>query len=223
MKIETVGINQNVCAPGGHVGRVVEISQNGQVHLDFGPNNFHYAPFFVGDLTPVSDPCQECEMAATITSQCEQIAELQGKLDKAYTRFGEQDLELARTSAERDNWEATAAMHCRNETYWREELTKLQKEALAECKSLGEVAKIYVMPSIEKQLAELAKFSWEKPKLSDDAKIVCELLEGSGPMTSLQIADRLNLQERCILENLIEAREAGIVQLVDGKYQIVRD
>jgi len=48
-----------------------------------------------------------------------------------------------------DEWKATAQAATRNAFYWREELTKLQKEALAECKPLGEVAKIYIRVSPE--------------------------------------------------------------------------
>jgi len=134
MKIETVRINQNVYAPGGHVGRVVEISQNGQVHLDFGPNNFHYVPVFVGDIEPVSDPCQSCEMAPVITDQCKQIAELQ---------------------KERDSWKATAHQYCRNATYWREELEKLQKEALADLKPIHPA--IHIEDFRKRPLSEVAK------------------------------------------------------------------
>jgi hypothetical protein len=231
MNIKDCRIGQKIRAPNGYEARIVEIQKRGRVFVDFGPGCYHYVPFQAGDLTPVSDPCQSCEMAPVITDQCKQIAELMQS---------------------RDAWKATAQQNCRNAFYWREELNKLQKEALAEGglvdpghvfgdskehihpaihiedfrkRPLAEVAKIYVMPSIENQLAELAKFSWgpEKLPISDDAKIVCELLEGSGPMTSREIADRLYLLEMCVLENLIEAREAGVVQLVDGKYQIVRD
>jgi hypothetical protein len=33
----------------------------------------------------------------------------------------------------------------------------------------------------------------------------------------------LTIRETYVLESLIEAREAGVVQLVDGKYQAARD
>jgi hypothetical protein len=76
-------------------------------------------------------------------------------------------------------------------------------------------------------LAEVAKcykqVKPEDPFLSDDAKIVCEMLQANGPMTSHEISDRWCLSERVILEYLLEAREAGIVRLDDGKYSIVRD
>jgi predicted acyltransferase (DUF342 family) len=106
-----------------------------------------------------------------------------------------------------------AIVYKQNAAYWRGELEKLQKEALAECDKLPlvEVAKCYKQVEPEALL------------LSDDAKIVCELLRSSGPMTSYEISDRLQLLERCVIESLIEAREAGIVRLDDGKYSILRD
>ena len=78
-------------------------------------------------------------------------------------------------------------------------------------KSLFEVAKCY------KQVGPEDLF------LSEDAKLVCEMLRANGPMTSHEISDRWCLSERVILEYLLEAREAGIVRLDDGKYSIVRD
>jgi hypothetical protein len=63
----------------------------------------------------------------------------------------------------------------------------------------------------------------EQLLLSDDAKIVCELLRSSGPASSFEISERLHMFERRVFESLIEAREAGIVRLDDGKYSIVRD
>lgn len=196
MKIETVGINQNVRVPGGHVGRVVEISQNGQVRLDFGPNNFHYVPFFVGDIEPVSDPCEGCQKleAARLKAFWEGKAAGEMAADKKIAGLQKDLGDMARNAA-----------------YWRDELTKLQKEALADSKPLAEVAKCYIRVAPDKLL------------MSGDAKIVCELLEGSGPMTSSQIANRLHLLERCVLESITEARDAGKISLVDGKYEIVGD
>jgi len=63
----------------------------------------------------------------------------------------------------------------------------------------------------------------EKLLMSDDARIICELLDGSGPMTSREIAVRLMIREICVLESITEARDAGRLALVDGKYEIVRD
>ena len=214
MEIEKCRIGQKVRNQNGQDATIVNISDSGMAHVDFGSGCYHYVPIRAECLTPVGDPCQECEMAATINSQCQKIAELQTALDV---------MTLKSNSANR------------NARYWREELTKLQEEALAERKShincagdydtkqLSEVAKIYVTTRIDasQMLAGIRKV--QQKLLSDDARIVCELLEGSGPMTSLQIAGRLNLLERCILESIIEARDAGRITLVDGKYQIARD
>jgi hypothetical protein len=144
-------------------------------------------------------------------------------------------------------WRKQYSSACRGATYWRAELEKLQKEALAEhedflpfhiqanrfimgnfyCdderKPLSEVANIYVTARVDasQMLAGIRKA--QQKLLSDDAKIVCELLEGSGPMTSSEIAVRLIIREMCVLESIIEARDAGRIELVDGKYEIVRD
>ena len=208
-------------------------------------------------MEPVSDPCDGCQklrkdLLEQIDATCywktmvkplleekdrsgQKLAELQAKLDKSYTRFGELDRMLGRVGKERDQWKCVATGHKRNAAYWREDLTKLQKETLAECKShincagdydtkpLSEVAKIYVTSRIDasQMLAGIRKV--QQKLLSDDARIVCELLEGSGPMTSREIASRLIIREMCVLESIIEARDAGMISLVDGKYQIVRD
>ena len=59
--------------------------------------------------------------------------------------------------------------------------------------------------------------------LSEDAEIVCELLRSSGPASSFEISERLHMLEIRVFKSLIEARDAGIVRLDDGKYSIVRD
>jgi hypothetical protein len=63
---------------------------------------------------------------------------------------------------DRDNWKAVAQAAKRNSAYWREELTKLQKEALSECKPLGEVAKIYIQisPAVLASLVKDGKYSF---------------------------------------------------------------
>jgi hypothetical protein len=75
-----------------------------------------------------------CEMAATITSQCKQIAELRkerdGWRDATFSHVHRthnclEQLGKARTEA---------ATYKRNAAYWREELTNLQKEELEEGK-----------------------------------------------------------------------------------------
>lgn len=61
----------------------------------------------------------------------------------------------------------------------------------------------------------------EQLLLSKDAQVVCELLRSSGPASSYEISERLHMMERCVFESLIEAKEAGIVRLDDGKYSLV--
>lgn len=236
MKISEIRIDGRVMTKTGRIGRIITAHNNGAVHVMFGTGVAN--PMWASELEPVSDPRQSCEMAATITSQCKQIADLQGRLDemtlrsnancrKATTEFFRgRDLtnaQIKTTEEERDQWKATAQQYCRNAFYWREELTELQKEALAECQPLDEVAKIYVTTRIDASQMLAGIREVQGKLLSDDAKIVCELLDGSGPMTSSQIADRLHLLERCILESITESRDVGKIRLVNGKYEIVRD
>lgn len=139
---------------------------------------------------PVSDPCASCEMAATITSQCKQIAELQRP---------------------RDAWKADAERLARNAQYWREELEKLQNEAL-ECKPLGEVAKIYIQVEPDKLL------------MSQAARRVVEYLAARDcPVCITDLHDDCALSSGVLLDALAEARDAGRISLVNGKYEIVRD
>ena len=78
-----------------------------------------------------------------------------------------------------------------------------------------------------KPIAEVAKcYKQVEPEqllLSDHAKVVCELLRSSGPASSFEISERLHMMERCVFASLLDAKEAGIVRLDDGKYSIVRD
>lgn len=99
---------------------------------------------------PVSDPCQSCEMAPVITSQCRQIAELQKERDgwrdatQAHCRQVQNCLEqLAETRADRYQREATARRAYRNAAYWREELFKLRKEPLAESDDAQKLTECY--------------------------------------------------------------------------------
>ena len=89
--------------------------------------------------------------------------------------------------------------------YWQREYVD------REMKPIAEVAKCYKQVEPDQLL------------LSDDAKIVCELLRSSGPASSFEISERLHMLEIRVFKSLIEAKEAGIVRLDDGKYSIVRD
>lgn len=260
MDIKECRIDQKVMTETGRIGRITAIYGPVVVYVVFGGNACADC-MRARDLTPVSDPCADCQKL----EQTRLKAFREGKASC-------HDQIIGLISA-RDNWKADAERYCRNAAYCREELSKLQKEALAECDDaqtltecyeilkhipectqhgtwcpehmidwiksrkheeedriaerdhalLAEVAKIYVTTRIDasQMLAGIRKV--QQKLLSDDARIVCELLEGTGPMTSLQIAGRLNLLERCILESIIEARDAGKISLVDGEYSIARD
>ncbi len=210
MDIKDCRIDMMVKAPNGYDAKIVEIQKSGRVFVDFSPRGYNYMPFAASELTPVSNPCTDpCR-------NCQRIAELKEDRDnwkaaaEAYSSL-------------KDDYRSRLAESRRNAAYWREELTKLQNDALAECKPLAEVAKIYVTVRFDAShmIDGVRKVQWKL--LSDDAKIICELLEGSGPLTSWQIAERLHVLEERALRYLIEAREAGRIALVNGEYEIVRD
>ena len=115
---------------------------------------------------------------------------------------------------DRDNWKATAQQHCRNATYWREGLEKLQKEALKEYATwqMSEIAKCYIRVAPERLL------------LSHEARRVVEYLDiRNGPIDLRGIFEDCDLGQGKLLDALAEAGDAGKIRLVGGKYEIVRD
>jgi hypothetical protein len=109
-------------------------------------------------------------------------------------------------------WKAACEEARRNATYWREELEKLQNEALAECKPLSEGAKCYIQVAPEKLL------------MSQEARRVIEYLDiRNGPMDLRGIFEDCDLGQGKLLDALAEASDAGKIRLVNGKYEIVRD
>ena len=134
MDVKNCKIDMKVRTIAGRIGKITTIHDNGAVHL-LVDGEGHTVRQWARELEPVSDPCQSCEMAVTITSQCKQIAELQKSRDDGWRA--------------RDVWRAKAGECYRNSAYWREELSKLQKETLTECQPLGEAAKIYIQISPE--------------------------------------------------------------------------
>lgn len=211
MDIRRCRIGQKVRTKDGYEGKIIGIWPD-QVRIE-SCDGVHYAtPNYI---EPVSDPCQSREMAHVITSQCKQIAELQ---------------------QERAQWKAFAHQGARNAAYWREELTKLQNEALAEFKPLKEVAGHFFDeirpfgPDEFKRLSEVAvcykQVAPEKLLMSQEARRVVEYLTARSKH-DWYLKDILECMDFMpgsdVMDGLIEAREAGVVQLMDGKYSIVRD
>lgn len=148
MDIRDCRIDLLVRTRAGRTGIIKEINNAGVV-INLVGGGEHGAAF--NCIEPVSDPCASCEMAATITSQCKQIAELQKEIERARLKaFWEGKAacydQISSLIQSRDSWQADAMRYARNAHYWRDELYKLQKESL-ECKPLGEVAKIYIQVS----------------------------------------------------------------------------
>ena len=230
MKIEDARIGQKVRNQNGQDAIVVNVSNSGVVHVDFGTGCYHYVPFPASDLSLVSDPCTSCEMAP---AQCKQIADLMTARDQwrriavrqaaeltnvqaAYEEGkaeGERaaDKKIAELERSVEAWTETAARHCRNEMYWREELEKLQKEALAEYRPLSEVAKCYTPTESDKLL------------MSQDASRVVEYLAAHGGWADISDLQDIGLSTRNLLRALLEARDVGRIRLADWKCCIVRD
>jgi hypothetical protein len=97
-----------------------------------------------GSIERVS-ACESCQKLQASVGRWEETADYyHTRLDESQKESREKIAELERS---RDSLIKNAAMYCRNAAYWREELDKLQKEALADCKPLDEVAKIYIQIS----------------------------------------------------------------------------
>jgi hypothetical protein len=138
MDITKASIGQEIRAASGRRGKIVRIDRVGDVLIEKDDGLCFIAT--IERIEPiVPDTCESCEMATVITNQCKQIADSRA--------------ELARLSTERDNWKFVAQTNIRNAKYGREELSKLQKEALSisrieelaePLRPISEVAKIYI-------------------------------------------------------------------------------
>ena len=148
MDIKRCRIDMKVRTLAGHTGTIVEIDKDGMIRVDFGANNYHYVPFPAANVEPIApDACESCQ----------HIAE-EHRIAMGYKRLAtERDEKITELQSKLGQKTIAAAMYRRNAVYWREELTKLQKEALAEhihpaihiedFRPLGEVAKIYIQIS----------------------------------------------------------------------------
>lgn len=162
MDIKDCRIDMMVKAPNGYDAKIVEIQKSGRVFVDFSPRGYNYMPFAASELTPVSDPCADCQkleaakLKAFWEGQAAAKADVGNALD-VLRKDRDNWKQLAETRCDncqriielrqdRDRWWHLSESYKRNATHWREELTKMQKEAL-ECNPLGEVAKIYIQVS----------------------------------------------------------------------------
>ena len=112
---------------------------------------------------------------------------------------------------DRDFWKTTALQYQEQAHYWMQEWVD------REMKPLAEVAKCYKQVGPEALL------------LSAEARRVVEYIDFTeGHTDSIYMShimdglDRM-MSETEILDAVIEARDAGKIQLIDGKYSIVRD
>ena len=232
MKISEIRIDGRVMTKTGRIGRVTAACDDGRVYVLFGSSDYP-ENMQASDLGPVSDPCTDCQKLADSFQAGKNLgfaeAELVHELEKsaAPKTIELQSKKITELQKERDNWEATAQQHCRNAAYWREELEKLQKEAL-ECKMLPIAGMASVIWSGKRPLSEVAKcyiqVAPEKLLMSQEARRVVEYLDiRNGPMDIRGIFEDCDLGQGKLLDALAEARDAGKIRLVDGKYEIVRD
>lgn len=198
MDIKDAHIGQWVRTIGGVTGKIAKIDESGYVTIG-NANNTPPTDYVacIDNVSPVSDPCTDCQKIASMNKCCE---------------YWKSECETARRS--RDEWEATAYQSGRNAAYWREELTKLQNDALAECKPLAEVAKIYVKVSPDKLLmSQAARRIIEYLAAIDRPLYIGGIMEGMKDI----------MAGMAIMDGIMEARDAGKIALVNGKYEIVRD
>jgi len=122
-----------------------------------------------------SDVCESCQIQSKVAARDLEIVRLQAECEKEKLKAFWDGRKAERRASEEKmaEWKTTAQEAYRNAAYWREELTKLQKEALTErdlkehgrivpngimgsempchffdeLKPLGEVAKIYIQIS----------------------------------------------------------------------------
>jgi len=188
----------------------------------------------------------------------DKIEKLQGKLHRAGAMIESQMEEVGHLAEERDQWKATAQNNIRNATYWREELDKLQTEALADEKQdfwknlaikngdmlaelleeekpihpaihiedfrkkpLSEVGKFYVTCNVDASGFLAAIKKTKRSLLSREARRVVEYITARDcPIDLHTICMDMDAEIDDLLDSLAEAREAGIIELVDGKYQM---
>ncbi len=221
MDIEKCRINMKVRTKRGYEGKIIGIWPE-QVRIE-RIDGIHYATagcieptepaFKVGDRVRQVGPSEcgheSCEMARVITNQCKQIADLQKNLEQEKQRIA--------------NIAADAATARRNAAYWREELTKLQKEAL-ECDMvpLAEVGKFYLTCKVDASQFLEGIEKVKRSLLSQEARRVVELLVAVGPSDFREIVSTIQEEHAATIDGIIEARDAGIIELVDGKYQVVK-
>jgi len=192
MKISEIRIDGPVMTKTGRIGRVTAACDDGRVYVLFGSSDYP-ENMQASDLGPVSDPCNGCQKL--------EATRLKADVGNA--------MDVLRK--DRDNWKATAHRYCRNAAYWREELEKLQKEALADSKPLSEVVKCYIRVEPEKLL------------MSPNARAVVEYLEAVGSCGFGHLVNGLDVNGIDLARYLKEARDSGRIRLVNGKYEIVRD
>jgi hypothetical protein len=233
MDIKAARIGMKARTPNGRESEIVGIFHDGTIAVDFGPGDYHWIKFNASCLEPVSDPCQDCPKLASIDKCCEY-------------------------------WKAACEEARRNAADWREELEKLQKEALSESDDAQKLTECYEILShvpdctqhgawcpdhmidwikakkheedeqiAERDLAPLSEVAKcyirvepEKLLMSQDARRVIEYLVAMNHPTYLSsILEGMKgiMSGMAITDGIIEARDAGRISLVDGKYQIVRD
>jgi hypothetical protein len=208
MDIKAARIGMKARTPNGRESEIVGIFHDGTIAVDFGPGDYHWIKFNASCLEPVSDPCEGCQKLSSMNESLEY-------------------------------WQTECVEARRNATYWREELTKLQKEALKSCDypephMAGELKKfrwgflpggkweeIRPMPEVAKCYVQVAP---EKPLMSQEARRAVEYISAKGGSLDIDaICDGLKCCMDYLCDHLAEARDAGRISLVNGKYEIVRD
>jgi len=218
MDISEVTFGMRVRAVKGHIGTVDAIQGKNMARVSFGPIS---VPYKASELEPIGlDTCESCQKL--------EAARLKAFWEGKAAGCKESEEKISELQGERDAWK-------RNADYWRGELEKLQKEALAECnehihpaihiedfrkKPLSEVGKFYVTCNVDASGFLAAIEETKRSLLSQKAKAVIEYLQAVGPCEFGHMVNGLDVDGIDLAGYLAEAREAGIIELVDGKYQM---
>jgi len=137
------------------MGRVVSLFSDGEMRICFGPGQDSYVLIRADRVEPIApDACESKRLYDKINRQASEITRLVGRISDMRAECEKEKEQLRR---DRDHWWRLAEGYKRNAAYWREELDKLQKEALGDTAPLSDAAKIYIQVSPERLVKIIAE------------------------------------------------------------------
>jgi hypothetical protein len=157
MKISDIRIGGQVTTETGRIGQVTSAHEDGAVYVRFGSDYpepaqasvlEHFAPDACESCKQIVDSYQEGRRDE-YREQREKIeaARLKAFWDGKAAGCKEAEAGQGKLNEAIEYWQTACHSARRDAAYWHEELDKLQNDALAYCKPLAEVAKIYIQIS----------------------------------------------------------------------------